>query len=139
MTGKELWVKEWERLKPAVRRYLQQLERLIDGAFVREDLSPLCQVLGVDADQVLTEEKQTLVRFLLLTMTGQQRLEELIEELGRRRPRVDWPAVPEEVKLTAEELLAAMPVEEIPAVGRLPEGSRMPLTGIDCLPAGKRT
>lgn len=69
------------------RDYLRPLNQFFDEEEVRE----IAFAVGVDFDALIGESKRGKVLSLVQEMDRQNRLDQLHNEVRKRRPNVDWP------------------------------------------------
>lgn len=79
--------------------YLTQLHNLLNQHFNLEDIYTLCFQLNIDYESVEGKNKPSYIRELLLALGRNDRLEELLIIVQQQRPKVEWPAVPEDFQL----------------------------------------
>lgn len=76
--------------------YLAELHTSLTQHFDGEDLRILCLHLGLHVDDLRGEGRASKLADLVWRMARQERLPELLVIVSRERPRVSWPAVPED-------------------------------------------
>lgn len=81
--------------------YLSTLHRQIDEHFNISEVRTLCLRLGVDDENIPGDHRSAFVRNLIVSLARQNRLPDLIDEVRRERPSVDWQDVPADFALPA--------------------------------------
>ncbi len=90
--------------------YLPRLRFLLDGRFSLDDLSNLCFDLGIDPDELEGSTKAAKVRGLIEWLKHRERLDQLLQLLGRTRPDVL-----DDLGLSPTPLAPASPAGPLPA------------------------
>jgi len=76
-------------------RYAQKLTDLMAATFSLADLEDLSFKLGVVWEQLPGDTLNRKARSLIFYLWQRERLDELLKELGRERPKKDWPGPPD--------------------------------------------
>lgn len=79
--------------------YLSTLHRQIDNYFNISEVRTLCLTLGVDDENIPGDHRSAFVRNLIVSLARQNRLPDLVDEVRRERPSVDWQDVPADFAL----------------------------------------
>lgn len=79
--------------------YLSNLYNLIEQCFDQEEIRTLCFELLVDFDSLRGEGKPAKVRELILALSRQARLPDLIALAREKRPNITWPMAPQGFEL----------------------------------------
>ena len=79
--------------------YLTQVHQLLNEYFNLAEIQDLCFQLHIDYESVPGDEKPLRIRALLLGLTRQRRLLDLIVIAQQLRPRIDWPTIPDDYQL----------------------------------------
>jgi len=81
--------------------YLSTLHRQIDNYFNISEVRTLCLKLGVDDENIPGDHRSAFVRNLIVSLARQIRLPDLVDEVRRERPSVNWQDVPADFALPA--------------------------------------
>ncbi|MAT98678.1 MAG: hypothetical protein CL608_16165 [Anaerolineaceae bacterium] len=79
--------------------YLKNTYQLIDQYFDMEEIRTFCFELHIDYDSLRGEGKSAKVRELILVLSRQARLPDLIALAREKRPNITWPMVPQGFEL----------------------------------------
>ncbi|MCP4420813.1 MAG: hypothetical protein GY805_29740, partial [Chloroflexi bacterium] len=79
--------------------YLSNLHQLLNQHFNLAEIRTLCLDLNIDYESVAGEEKPSRIRELLLGLARNGRLPQLLKLVEEKKPRVQWPPLPDKFQL----------------------------------------